>query len=296
MASRVRATSTTLKMYDLTIPEGDIQDDTDYRNMESLIITFREYCTRWVFQLEQGEETGYRHFQCRISFGTAKRPDTAIRWAQEHIGPCRITPTCNTVRVTGNEFYVTKDETRIAGPWKDNDEVPAYVPKRFRGEITWRKWQEQFLSKIDIEEDRFVNILLEETGNIGKTFVCTYLTIMKRAVYIPVMDESKDVMAMVLAKEKHNLYLIDIPRAASKKFMNAMYTAVEMIKNGYAYDSRYKWRDEFFEPPQVWIFTNTRPPHGMLSKDRFKIWKVNTSGDLVHCPTISLPMRIPTAS
>lgn len=259
-----------LRMYDITVKE-------EGRTYVSLIDLFTKYCKRWVFQLEQGEETGYRHFQCRISFGTPKRVKTAERWFTDNFGEGqgRITPTCRAVHAEGNEFYVTKDETRIEGPWANTDGEKAYIQKRFRGEITFRKWQLKFMELIaEGADDRSINILLEEIGNIGKTWICMYLAQHGLGTYVPALDNMKEIMAFILAKPKVGVYLIDLPRAETHKELKAMFAAIETIKNGWAFDMRYKWREDFFEPPHIWVFTNNRPAAGVLSADKVKVWEV----------------------
>lgn len=237
---------------------------------------FKKACKRWCFQLEQGEETGYRHFQCRISFGVAKRLSTAVTWCNTHLGVGfgKISPTSNATLAAGDDFYVTKDETRIHGPWSDRDPEEIYVPKRFQG-CELKPWQVTLKAMVELPpDDRTVNVLLERTGNVGKTFLCGFLATQGKAVYVPLMKESKDVMSMVLAKPKLGCYLVDLPRAETKVTMKAMYSAIESIKNGYAWDPRYKFRDEWFEPPHVWVFTNTKPDEEMLSGDRWVYWEV----------------------
>lgn len=237
---------------------------------------FKGACKRWCFQLEQGEETGYRHFQCRISFGVAKRLSTAVTWCNTHLGVGfgKISPTSNATLAAGDDFYVTKDETRIHGPWSDKDPEEIYVPRRFRN-AELKPWQVTLKAMTETEaDDRTINVFVEEDGNLGKSFLCGTLATSGKAVYVPMMKEAKDVMSMVLCKPKLGCYLVDLPRAETKVVMKAMFAALETIKNGYAYDPRYKFRDEWFEPPHVWVFTNTKPDAELLSTDRWRYWEL----------------------
>lgn len=82
---------------------------------------------------------------------------------------------------------------------------------------------------------------------------------------------------MVMDTKEMPLYIFDIPRALDKKQQKQFYAGIESIKDGYAYDDRYKFREKWFDSPIVWVFTNVLPDMNYLSSDRWKIWLFNTS-------------------
>jgi hypothetical protein len=53
-----------------------------------------------------------------------------------------------------------------------------------------------------------------------------------------------------------------------------MWSAVESIKNGFAWDDRYSYREKYFDCPNIWVFSNQCPDMSMLSEDRWKLWEV----------------------
>jgi len=90
--------------YDFTL-NGD-------KDKETLMTCLKELCREWVFQLEEGEN-GYKHYQGRLKLKTKKRLVTLknnFHWKEIQLS----TTSCANI---GNNFYVTKEESRIEGPW-----------------------------------------------------------------------------------------------------------------------------------------------------------------------------------
>lgn len=258
-----------LAMFDITIP-------CEYYSTEDVLQWMREHCKRWAFQQERGDETGYLHFQCRISLHSKKRLGQMIKWIHENNSTWHVSATSNPSYYTGNEFYVMKIDTRVDGPWTDREDVdPAKFPKRLRQEPVWKPWQKSLLDKLEEEpDDRTVNLLIDKSGKQGKTLLSLYLMTRNKSVRIPVQKEAKDIMRIVMDLPKRKSYFIDLPRADNKKNQKAIYGAIEEIKNGFAYDDRYHYRSEIFEPPHMWVFTNHVPDIELLSGDRWIYWTI----------------------
>ncbi len=70
------------------------------------------------------------------------------------------------------------------------------------------------------------------------------------------------------------LYLIDFPRAANAATCAGFWSAMESIKNGWAWDDRYKFKEIYFDCPNVWVFTNTLPDERVLTGDRWAVWVI----------------------
>jgi hypothetical protein len=62
--------------------------------------------------------------------------------------------------------------------------------------------------------------------------------------------------------------------------MFQFYSAVETIKDGYAYDDRYSFKEKVFDCPNIWIFCNVLPDLNLLSMDRWKIWDIDDAFNL----------------
>ena len=69
-------------------------------------------------------------------------------------------------------------------------------------------------------------------------------------------------------------YIIDMPRAMKKDHLWELYAGIECIKNGYSYDKRYSFKSEYFDRPQIIVFTNTFPEVSAMSADRWKVYRL----------------------
>ena len=69
-----------------------------------------------------------------------------------------------------------------------------------------------------------------------------------------------------------------------------MYTGIECIKNGFAYDKRYRYESMQIDRPQVIVFSNHFPEISAMSKDRWKIYRITvpdndiSKTDLIYIP------------
>lgn len=246
--------------YDFTISESLI-------SIEDLKTFLKDYCKKWCFQLEQGEETGYKHYQGRISLKVKERKTGVIKKFVKgaHIS---ITSTEN----IDNDFYVTKSDSRIMGPWSDRDK---YIPRSIRKITKLYPWQETMKKMSqDLDNLRYVDIVVDETGNIGKSTITKFLCVYGYASLIPCINEAKDIMRIVMDKPKCNCYIMDMPRCMKKEKLIGIFSAVETVKNGYCYDDRYNFKEEWFDEPNFFIFTNQYPNKNYLSTDRWRLWNV----------------------
>lgn len=277
MAGTSGTSETPCAVWDLTIPES-------IGTVELLKSKLNELFKRWVFQLEQGESTGYRHYQCRISVSPKKRQSAMIKYCKELSG-CHVSRTSNNSK--DDDFYVMKDETRVDGPWSNLDyQPPAYIQERFRGTITWKTWQRQLYAEIEPKaDDRTINLILERNGNKGKSFIIAYLCQIGLARRIPPLPTAKDMSQFIMCFPPAKCYFIDLPRATSDRDQHAIYSTLETLKDGYIYETRHKGRDKWFEPPHVWVITNREPDINLLSKDRWRFWHIHPITGLTRFET-----------
>ena len=282
--------------FDFTIPAciGEREEPEHYVNEQEIKDWCREHTKKWAFQLEMSEE-GYLHFQGRVSLKQKKRLDYVKKnlklYPQMHWS---ITSTAN----RDNFFYVMKEDTRIEGPWTDKD-VEIVIPRQIREIVDnkeWYPWQRYLMDHIHDWEPRTVNCIYDPVGNKGKSTVSTYLCVTRAACQIPTCNDYKDVLASVIDRDKLGAYLIDMPRGIHKESLGNFYGAIETIKSGNASDKRYKFREVFFDSPNVWVFTNILPDKNLLSKDRWKIWSINSKKELVpyeEGAPVELPVDLP---
>jgi len=257
-------TQTPCFCYDLTIP-GDF-------NSDDIMDYFRSVAKKWSFQKEIGETTEYIHYQCRISLKEKKRLNQVIQDVQSRFRGAHVSTTSSNNQ--DNDFYATKESTRIDGPWTNINNANA-IPSHLRGEPNWFPWQKQVLESINGDAGRKVNIVYDWRGAIGKSTLCNWLGVRGKARRIPALNDYKDVMRMVCDTPTSRVYFLDLPRATEKKNLSNTISAIETIKDGYAFDERYNFKEKYFERPHVWIFTNAYIDTSLLTKDRWEIWNVD---------------------
>lgn len=250
------------------------------RNLNILKDNLRSICKKWVFQLEQGE-SGYLHYQGRISLIKKKRLNALIslfktlpEWDGVH-----FSPTSNEVHKSNNFSYVMKLDTHIDGPWADTDEI-IYIPRQIREMGELRPFQKYIVDNHDIWDTRTINIIYCPHGNVGKSLLVGYMRANKIGRALPPINDYKDLLRMVCDLPISRCYLFDMPRSLNKERQYQFFSAIETIKDGYAYDDRYKFKEICFDCPNIWIFTNSIPETEMLSKDRWCIWAINENYEL----------------
>lgn len=250
-------------VWDLTIPVEKI-------TVENLILRFKNDCKKWAFQKEKGNETGYIHYQCRISLKVKERMTPVINRYRDLSAHVTRTASVNTT----NAFYVLKDDTRIEGPWKDDD---PNIPKQYKNIPNggWYKWQQNVIDEIATEPDtRTINTIVDSEGAHGKSYISNYLACRGIARKLPPLNDYRDLMRMVMDTPDSRCYFIDIPRALDKSKLKNFYGAIEDIKNGYAFDDRYRFQEKYFDTPHIFVFTNCEPDYNLLTKDRWKRWTI----------------------
>lgn len=229
-----------------------------------------EKIKKWVFQKEKSE-SGYIHWQGRIVLHekTRKMPlIEGLRWSATN-NNCK------------NFNYVMKSETRIDGPWKDDDVNVSKLPWDLELISEWYPWQKEIMKMIEIKEDRLINVLWDDIGGIGKSKLFKYLLYNRKCKLIPVIGDAKDIIQAVCSMGESDCYIIDLPRSGeNEKHMASIFKAIEQIKNGVVIDLRYKYTQLIMGSPQVWVFCNDLPDSKYLSKDRWVYYKVNKEKEL----------------
>lgn len=232
----------------------------------------------WVFQLEKGEVGGKLHFQGRLSLWKKSREGW---WKLGCPWKAHFSPTADPNQRKGVGFYegyAGKETTRVSGPWNDKDylavrEMPDQM-KVFMDPKNWYPWQVRVGLECNRPSDaRAINLIIA-AGNTGKSSFALYLNRMKWAKYVPTTIETcEKLMGFVFSFDIKKCYVFDIPRA--QQVNRGLWAAIETIKSGYAYDTRYHGKEIEFSSPAVWIFTNGAPDFTMLSIDRYRCWNIH---------------------
>jgi len=259
-------------VYDFTLPADD------WTAKQIIDKLYPNICKKYTFQLEKSN-SGYLHYQGRISLIKKRRLNEALKLIKPHFEKIHLSITSNNGKE--DDFYCLKEDTRVEGtvPHSDTDPVPTYMPRQIREVEKLYPWQLEVIAKSKIWDTRTINIIWDTSGNIGKSTLVSYMGVNNLARQLPFCNDYKDIMRMVMDMPTSQAYLIDMPRAINKEKLFQMYSAIETIKGGYAFDDRYHFKDKYFDCPNVWVFTNSLPDAELLSADRWKYWEVK-NGEL----------------
>lgn len=251
---------------------------TEFALVEDVKEWLTTNCKKWCFQRELSEECNYEHFQGRFSLKAKLRMINVKEkcpWPEIHLS---MTSKGN----QSNMFYVSKEESRVDGPWANTDPGQAYVPRHIRKIESLLPFQQTILDMNKAEEDtRTIHCIVNESGNLGKSTFITYCSVKGIATEIPPCNDFNGIMQMVFDLPKVGCYFFDLPKATDKKNLKGLFTGIEHVKDGKAYDPRYHMRQVYFDIPNIFIFTNTYPDLELVSRDRWKIWTINETLQLV---------------
>lgn len=228
----------------------------DYEELTAsqLSQNLKGFCKAFTFSGEIGKG-GYKHWQGVFSlknkeyFGTVKNlfPNTI------HLEACK-----NWWAATQ---YCKKEETHIEGPYDEKYEFLNLPSKLF-------KWQQKVVDIcLTVPNDRTINWFWDDKGCKGKTVLCKYLACTMGASIIS-NGCLKDIA-----------YTLDNPKIVCFNFTRSNedhinYGAIEAVKDGLIFSSKYESRMKIFNSPHVFIFANFCPNRRFLSEDRWNIEEI----------------------
>lgn len=257
-----------LKRFDITIP-ADL-----YPDWEALHKKLVGWCSHFAFQLEEGE-TGYRHWQCRVQLIHKKTKSgllaDVVPAVQGH-----WSVTSSNVHTHAKSFtYVMKEDTRVDGPWDDTSLIQVKPPltRQLRNfmEHQFFPWQATCYDLVQEEDDRWIHLIFDEVGNVGKSVFLEFLEYQGVAFEMPPLRHMEDIMEFAHSFPPQKAYVIDMPRGMKKDKLADFYAGLESIKNGVTYDKRYVGKKRRMDRPQIFVFTNTLPAFEFMSLDRWRI-------------------------
>ena len=283
-------TASALASWDIRYNENTFENEND------LIDTLKGVAKKYVIQLEEGD-SGYKHYQGRISLIKRRR------FSEKHLllklfkdkPPNYLEPTVEEEFRSGDAFYMLKEDTRIAGPWTDKDEViPLTVQMKIFNGFTLRPYQAS-LKEMALHFDmRKIDLIYDPNGNIGKSLFSEYLEYNGLAEEIPPFRLMDDIFQWVCSRPIKKCYIVDMPRGMKKDKLGDFYSGIEIIKNGVAYDKRYNAKKIRFDRPRVFVFTNALPEFSLMSKDRWNVWIVDDKFQLIKYEPV-ITSNIPCA-
>lgn len=229
---------------------------------DEMDVFVKKWCKKWCFQKEKGA-SGFEHWQGRVSLKVKERLGTLRKKLVAH-----WSKTSNAAR--NDDFYACKEDTRVDGPWKDSD---PYVPCQIAKVTELKPWQEEIKRICERPDERSIHLVFDPKGCVGKSTIGFWLHDHGIARRVPPINDLKEMMGLICCAPTCRAYIFDMPRALKKEKMYQFWSAIEEIKNGYAYDTRYSFKEKRFDSPAVVVFTNTMPDLNLMSEDR---WVIHT--------------------
>lgn len=207
-----------------------------------------------IFSKELGKSGDTPHLQGYIEFKEKKRPaglhsNKTIHWEKSKGNRDQ------------NIKYIKKE---FGDCWINGEKIEGL---KLINDL--RPWQKDLLDKISNEpDDRSIFWYYDEEGGHGKSALTKLLCAKYKAIVLS--GKSTDCKYGIIKYiEKNNMapkiVIIDVPRCVGD---HISYTAIEEIKNGCFFSSKYESDMVLFNPPHVIVFSNFECPEGKFSNDR----------------------------
>lgn len=148
-------------------------------------------------------------------------------------------------------------------------------------DVQWHPWQRWFMDEfIEQCKPNYVNWIYDRTGQIGKSFLQTYLFCTRGWVTISGLKAEGVLHSVAEASDYLELECVmmyDIPRS-SLGYIN--YGMLEMCMNGTFCDSKYEGKQTLLPPlRKIVVFANEAPDYNQMSKARWKnVWEICSNG------------------
>lgn len=220
--------------------------------------------THYLFGEEKGEQ-GTPHLQGCVRFENA-RTFSAVKkmLPTAHIEPCKNWIAASTYCAKDGIVHRSKTESKA-----EIKTIENLYP-----------WQQEIADAIETEpDDRTINWMYETEGCVGKTALIKYLCVKSSKNVICVSGKAADakygITSMMYPKKgkgKAPDVVIFTFTRTNEEFVS--YEAIEAIKDGLFFNTKYESRQVVFNNPHVYVFANFRPKEGALSSDRWKIVEI----------------------
>ncbi len=186
---------------------------------------------------------------------------------------------CRNVQAAKN--YCSKLETASGKRWVKGFNIPgAKAIDPMEGKELY-PWQKEIVRMIGEDpNDRKVYWYWSEVGNVGKSVLCKHLALKHGAIVVG--GKARDAFSCICSRvTKDGPGAIKSVIFCLSRFQGAKvsYTAIEQIKDGLFFSSKYESEMCIFNTPHVLVFANCRPDEAQLSADRWVVKCLDTDGD-----------------
>lgn len=232
----------------------------------SKVIEFEDnlkICSKYIFGEEIAPNTGTPHLQGYVEFYSKCRPSEKYNYLKIHWEKRRGNK-------EQNINYCSK-----GGKVHTNMVLKKPVLDPLEGKILYN-WQKRIIDLISAPPDnRKIYWFWEETGNVGKSSFAKHLVLTRSALLVSGKGaDIKYCIASELDKRDIEIIIYDIPR---QSLGHINFAALEEVKNGLFFSSKYESKNIIYNIPHLIIFAN-QPPSPVdlfyLSKDRWIIEEI----------------------
>lgn len=228
---------------------------------------FNINCKSYVFQEETGT-CGTPHLQGYCCFKKKIRPTSLGLPKQIHWEKCN--------NIEASIAYCQKPETRTGDVFKFNLEgEPLDLLGDHKINYEDLRDDQKFIYNLFTSEcpktDRKIYWFWEALGNWGKTMLA--LAMIDNLGALMISGAAKDAINGVFSYIENNkkvppIVIFDIPRTNEG---HVSYQAIEQIKNGCIFNTKYETGMLRFKKPHILVFSNSLPETEKLSMDRWDI-------------------------
>ncbi len=228
---------------------------------------------KFVFQKEVAPTTGMVHIQGVFSFLHSKR------WSvlNNALTPRGVWAPCRNVLAARQ--YCSKIDTSTGETHTKGYRVKRPLKDPLEGKDLYAFQTEIIELVADEPDERSVNWYYSRKGNVGKSSLCKHLCMKYDALILggKTADAFYGIASRLKADKDIPVIVFDIPRSRGN---DITYDAIEGIKNGCFYSSKYESGMCLFNPPHVIVFSNFAPDLGTLSHDRWVVKCLDDEEDL----------------
>lgn len=232
------------------------------KEIVQLVPRFDDLCWKYVFQEEIGKNNtphiqGSIWLSNKLRLTALKKFNSAIHWE-----PMRN-------ELASQEYCMKSDTRKPDGQiWTKGIRKPIIDP--LEGKELY-DFQKEILEIIQGKpDDRKVYWFWDFQGCKGKTSLAKHICMHYNALYVQgkASDIKYGVIDMIKKKGEIDIVIMGLPRSY-EQFVS--YDAIESIKDGIFYSSKYESGMCIFNSPHVIILANFEPDEEKLSKDRWVI-------------------------
>jgi len=215
---------------------------------------------------------GFVEFKNARMFSSLKKKFDKIHWEVAH-------------NIEAARNYCKKDDTRVGETMIGGSKHKPPCKDPLLGKNLY-KWQQDVINLCESDpDDRTIHWYWDESGNIGKTSLAKHLCLKHKNEVLFLSGSAKDCKYGVKSflenpDNKLKIVIFGFPRTVEK--FEGMYEALESVKDGIFYNTKYESGMVMYDPPHVICFANWKPQKEKLSKDRWKIMNINNE------PTIKI--------